>query len=66
MSLPLLGVGASAPTTAFSPASIGGLQLWLDASDASTLFTDSAGTTAATADGGVVGVRRRTTDSGRS
>ena len=40
---------------AFTPASISGLQLWLDASDASTLFTDSAGTTAATADGDPVG-----------
>jgi len=55
MSLPLLGVGASAPTTAFSPASIGGLQLWLDASDASTLFQNSNGTTAASADGDPVG-----------
>ena len=40
---------------AFTPASISGLQLWLDASDASTLFTDSAGTTAATANGDPVG-----------
>lgn len=37
------------------PLSIAGLQLWLDASDASTLFTDSAGTIAATADGDPVG-----------
>ena len=35
--------------------SIPGLQLWLDASDGSTLFTDSAGTTPATADGDPVG-----------
>jgi len=44
-----------ATVPAFTPASISGLQLWLDASDASTLFTDSAGTTAATADGDPVG-----------
>jgi hypothetical protein len=43
------------PIGAFSPASIGNLQLWLDASDASTLFTDSAGSTLATADGDPVG-----------
>lgn len=44
-----------ATVPAFTPASISGLQLWLDASDASTLFTDSAGTTLATADGDPVG-----------
>jgi hypothetical protein len=49
--LGLLG-GSSA---AFSPLSIPGLALWLDASDASTLFQDDAGTTPATADGDVVG-----------
>lgn len=37
------------------PLSIPGLQLWLDASDASTLFQNSNGTTAATADGDPVG-----------
>lgn len=55
MSLPLLGVGLSSPVTAFIPTSIGGLQLWLDASDSTTLFTDSAGSTPATADGDPVG-----------
>jgi hypothetical protein len=49
--LGLLG-GSSA---AFSPLSIPGLALWLDASDASTLFQASNGTTPATADGDVVG-----------
>jgi hypothetical protein len=44
-----------APKGAFSPASISGLQLWLDASDASTLFQNSNGTTAASADGDPVG-----------
>jgi len=44
-----------ATVPAFTPASISGLQLWLDASDGSTLFTDSAGTTAATADGDPIG-----------
>jgi len=47
------------------PLSIPGLQLWLDASDASTLFTDSAGTTAATADGDPVGRWADKSGSGR-
>lgn len=55
MSLPLLGVGLSSPVTAFTPISIAGLQLWLDASDSTTLFSDSAGSTPATADGDPVG-----------
>jgi hypothetical protein len=52
-----IGLSPANPSTpkGFLPASIGGLQLWLDASDASTLFTDSAGTIAATADGDPVG-----------
>jgi hypothetical protein len=49
--LGLLGGGGAA----FSPLTIPGLALWLDASDASTLFQDDAGTTPATADGDVVG-----------
>jgi hypothetical protein len=50
--LGLLGGGGAA---AFSPADIAGLALWLDASDASTLFQASDGTTPAVADGDVVG-----------
>lgn len=48
--LKVLGGGA-----AFSPLDISGLALWLDASDASTLFQASNGTTPATADTDVVG-----------
>jgi hypothetical protein len=48
--LGLLGGSAS-----FSPLSIPGLALWLDASDASTLFQDDAGTTPAAADTDPVG-----------
>jgi len=46
-------LGGSAPS--FSPLDIPGLALWLDASDSTTLFQDSAGTTPATADNDVVG-----------
>lgn len=35
----------------FSPIDISGLQLWLDASEAKSLFSDTAGTTLATTDG---------------
>jgi hypothetical protein len=49
--LGLLGGGGAA----FSPLTIPGLAVWLDASDASTLFQASNGTTPATADGDVVG-----------
>jgi hypothetical protein len=41
---------------AFSPASVAGLALWLDAADAATLFQDAAGTTPATADTDPVGL----------
>jgi hypothetical protein len=41
--------------SAFSPRSIPGLALWLDASDASTLFQDAAATTPATATSDPVG-----------
>ena len=44
-----------AGSAAFTPTSIAGLQLWLDASDSGTLYTDSAGSTPATADGDPVG-----------
>jgi hypothetical protein len=39
----------------FTPLSVANLELWLDASDAATLFQDSAGTTAATANNDPVG-----------
>ena len=39
----------------FSPLNISGLQLWLDASDSTTLFQDSAATTPALADGDPIG-----------
>ena len=55
MSVPLLGAGLAVDVLPFTPASISGLQLWLDASDASTLFQNSNGTTAATAAGDPVG-----------
>lgn len=46
-----LGRGGNIPFDPFVYSPV----LWLDASDASTLFTDSAGTTPATADGDAVG-----------
>lgn len=50
----------------FSPLDIPGLVLWLDASDAATLFQDSAGTTPATADGDVVGYWADKSGNGRN
>lgn len=58
MALPLLGAGLSvdtAPAPPFTPTSIAGLRLWLDSSDAATLFTDSAGTIPAILDGDPIG-----------
>lgn len=43
------------PSSNFTPRSISGLALWLDASDASTLFQDAAATTPATATSDPVG-----------
>lgn len=45
--------GAAPP--AWTPDSVAGLQLWLDASDAGTLFQNSGGTGAVTSDGDPVG-----------
>jgi hypothetical protein len=53
MSLPLLGAGMA--TDGFSPLSISGLQFWVDAADAATLYTDSTLTTLAVSDGDVIG-----------
>lgn len=44
------------PRTPWSPARVEGLALWLDASDSSTLFQDSAATIPAVADGDFVGL----------
>jgi hypothetical protein len=48
----ILGEVASAPV--FTPTTISGLQLWLDASDSSTLFDATAGGNLVTTDGAVV------------
>ena len=53
-----IGLGLSGfrlKATGFTPASISGLQFWVDSADASTLYTDSALTTLAVADGDVIG-----------
>jgi hypothetical protein len=47
--------GAAVASAATGAVMMTGLQLWLDASDADTLFQDSAGTTPATADNDPVG-----------
>lgn len=41
-------------TSVFSPTQISGLQLWLDADDSRTLYSDTSGTTKATTDGTAV------------
>ena len=48
-----LGRGSQAP--AWVPSDVAGLALWLDASDLSTLFTDSARTTPVASSGDPVG-----------
>jgi hypothetical protein len=58
-------LGLLGGSSSFSPLSIPGLALWLDASDASTLFQASDGTTPATADGDVVGYWGDKSGSGR-
>jgi len=53
-----LGIGTAITRgggTAWSPLSVSGLQFWVDASDATTLYTDSTLTTLAVSDGDVVG-----------
>jgi hypothetical protein len=50
----------------FSPRSISGLSLWLDAADSSTLFQDSAGTTPVTANGQSIGQWRDKSGFGRN
>lgn len=42
-------------SAAFSPLNVAGLQLWIDFSDVSSLFQDSARTVAVSADGDVIG-----------
>ena len=61
---PTIPMGVAIPP--FNPASISGLQLWLDASDSSTLFRNSNGTTAATADGDPVGYWADKSGNGRA
>jgi hypothetical protein len=51
----LLTLGLLGGSAAFSPLTISGLALWLDASDASTLFQADNGTTPAAADADPVG-----------
>lgn len=53
-----LGIGTAVTRgggLSWSPLSISGLQFWVDAADSATLYTDSALTTLAVADGDVIG-----------
>lgn len=52
-------------SSAFSPTQVAGLSLWLDSSDPSTLFQDSALTTPASADGDPVGGWKDKSGNGR-
>jgi hypothetical protein len=51
----LIQMGASGVVTEFSPSDISDLQIWLDSSDTSYLFQDSAKTTAVTSDNDPIG-----------
>jgi len=51
----MAAAGVSAGGVAFSPADINDLHLWLDASDASTLFQDTSKTTSASANNDPIG-----------
>lgn len=53
--LQMAAAGADTGGGGFSPADIADLQLWLDATDASTLFQDTAKTTSASSDNDPVG-----------
>lgn len=50
----MLGLGMN-PVGAFSPLDVAGLQTWIDFSDVTTLFTDSAKTTPVINDGNIIG-----------
>lgn len=54
------------PSSQFTPKSISGLALWLDASDASTLYQNSDGTTPATTAGDPVGYWQDKSGNGRN
>ena len=53
--LQMAAAGADTGGGGFSPADIADLQLWLDATDASTLFQDTAKTTSASSDNDPIG-----------